>query len=306
MVDSWAAAEQSRLTWLRNNQKTLCSDVYKGLVDAVAAEPDTEAHNLGQRTILPSTFPGSSWNMVQYCQDVLAINHHFKGADIFMTVTADPNWPEIQAELLPGQTTADRPDLVSRVFKAKVAVIMNDIKKGALRVSVAHIFTIEFQKRGLPHMHLIIFLHHDYKLRTADDVDSLLSAQLPDPYTQPELYHLVVKYMVHGPRGAYNPDSPCMVDDKCSKNFPKAYREHTTLSDDSYSCLKRPNNGRVAKVGIKVVDTGGLCLTHLGSLVISLPHQHGVCPFTQVHQVHLQVCLQRPRSYHHGVWEMSG
>jgi hypothetical protein len=55
MVDSWDAAEQSHLTWLRNNQKILCSDVYKGLVDAVAADPDVEAHNLRQRTILPST-----------------------------------------------------------------------------------------------------------------------------------------------------------------------------------------------------------------------------------------------------------
>jgi hypothetical protein len=90
-----------------------------------------------------------------------------------------------------------------------------------LGVSVAHIFTIEFQKRGLPHIHLIIFLHHNSKLRTADDVDS---------YTQSELYHLVVKYMVNCPCGVYNPDSPCMVNGKYSKNFPKAYKEHTTLS----------------------------------------------------------------------------
>jgi hypothetical protein len=102
IVDSWAATEQSCLTWLRNNQKTLCSDVYKGLVDAVAANPDPEAQNLGQRTILLSTFSGSSHNMIQHCQDALAINHHFKGANLFMTVTTDPNWPEIQAELLPG------------------------------------------------------------------------------------------------------------------------------------------------------------------------------------------------------------
>jgi hypothetical protein len=162
------------LTWLRNNQKTLHSDVYKGLVDAVAANPDAEAQDLGQRTILPSTFSGSSHNLIQHFQDALAINHHFKGADLFMTVTADPNWPEIQAELLPGQTAADRPDLASCVFREKVAAILDDIKKGALGVSVAHVFTIEFQKRGLPYMHLIIFLHHDSKLRTPEDIDSYL------------------------------------------------------------------------------------------------------------------------------------
>jgi hypothetical protein len=94
----------------------------------------------------------------QHCQDALTINHHFKSADLFMTVTADPNWPEIQTELLPGQTATDRPDLVPCVFRAKLPAIMDDIKKGALGVSVAHVFTIKFQKRGLPHMHLIIFL----------------------------------------------------------------------------------------------------------------------------------------------------
>jgi hypothetical protein len=62
---------------------------------------------------------------------------------------------------------------------AKVAAIMGDIKKGALGVSVAHVFTSEFQKRGLPHMHLIIFLHHDFKLKTPEDINSLLSAELP-------------------------------------------------------------------------------------------------------------------------------
>jgi hypothetical protein len=42
-----------------------------------------------------------------------------------------------------------------------------------------------------------------------------------------------------------------MVDGKCSKNFPKPFIEHTTLSEDSYSCLKRPNNGML---GTKEVD----------------------------------------------------
>jgi hypothetical protein len=51
-------------------------------------------------------------------------------------------------------------------------------------------------------MHLIIFLHS--KLKTSEDIDSLLSAELPDSDTQPELYHLVVKYIVHGPCGVQN------------------------------------------------------------------------------------------------------
>jgi Helitron helicase-like domain at N-terminus len=104
--------------------------------------------------------------------------------------------------LLPGQTAADRPDLVSRVFKAKVSYLLDDIcKYNALGVAVAHIWTIEFQKRGLPHIYMIIFLKRESKLITPEHVNSLISAEFPDKETQPEIYDLVSKFMVHGPCG---------------------------------------------------------------------------------------------------------
>jgi hypothetical protein len=226
-------------------------------VDAVAENPDAEAQNLGQRTILTSIFSGSSCNMIQHCQDALAINHHFKGANLCMTVTADPNWPEIQAELLPGQTAADRPDLVSHVFRAKVAAIIDDIKNGVLGVSVAHVFIIEFQKRSLPHMHLIIFYYHDSKLKTLEDINSLLSVELPDPNTESELYHLVVKYMVHGPCGILNPNAP-----KTSQS----HSENTPLSLKTLIvALRGPTMAGLQWWEPKKLTIGGLSLIHLGS-----------------------------------------
>jgi Helitron helicase-like domain at N-terminus len=115
VVDSWATTEQSRLNWYRANQSTIRAETYQGLTDAVAENPATGGHDLGQRLILPSSFSGSSRNMIQHCQDALAINRHFHGADFFLTMTADPNWPEIKEALLPGQSAADRPDLVVRI-----------------------------------------------------------------------------------------------------------------------------------------------------------------------------------------------
>ena len=38
---------------------------------------------------------------------------------VLVTVTANPNWPEIQAELEPGKTANDRPNIVARVFYMK-------------------------------------------------------------------------------------------------------------------------------------------------------------------------------------------
>jgi hypothetical protein len=105
--------------------------------------------------------------------------------------------------------------------------LLDDIHKdGIMGHTVARVWTIEFQKSGLPHMHMIIFLHPDHKLHTPEEVDSLLSAEFPDEEKYPELFELVKSIMVHTPCGNEhnNPNAPCMVDKKCSKNFQRNFK----------------------------------------------------------------------------------
>ena len=72
---------------------------------------------------------------------------------------ANPSWKEIKENLLSGQTANDCPDLVAHVWQQKKSSLIKDIiKDGVLGQCIAHIYTIEFQKRGLPHMHLLIIL----------------------------------------------------------------------------------------------------------------------------------------------------
>lgn len=48
-------------------------------------------------------------------------------------MTCNPYWDEIVAQLLPGQTPQDRPDVVARVYHAKLLDLQNFlIKKGSL------------------------------------------------------------------------------------------------------------------------------------------------------------------------------
>ena len=103
-VDAWATTEQGRLNFIKHNQSKIRAETYQGLADTLAVDPNADAENVGQRLILPSSFTGSSRCMIQHCQDALAINRHFRGADFFLTMTANPNWPEIKEALLPGQT----------------------------------------------------------------------------------------------------------------------------------------------------------------------------------------------------------
>ncbi|KAF8221866.1 hypothetical protein L208DRAFT_1325693, partial [Tricholoma matsutake] len=83
------------------------------------------------------------------------------------------------------------PDIVAHVFEQKKNALIMDIKAGVLGKVVAHIHTIEFQKRGHPHMHLLNFLHPVDKIHDAYDIHSIVSAQLPDPITQPLLYQTI-------------------------------------------------------------------------------------------------------------------
>ena len=73
----------------------------------------------------------------------------------------------------------------------------------------------------------------------------MISAQLPDPQLEPLLYAKVTKYMLHSPYGADNPQAKYMVNEKCSKHFPKDFRERTDWAEESYSLYARPNNGLV-------------------------------------------------------------
>ena len=111
-------------------------------------------------------------------------------------------------------------------------------------VGVSRIHVIEFQKRGKPHAHMLIHLHDSDKLRTPADIDSLISAEIPDPIASPQLHHIVTTFMMHGPCGVLKPNNVCMENGICTKEFPKAYSEHTLFSDSGYPKYKRPDNGR--------------------------------------------------------------
>ena len=251
VCEAWAVAEQKRLGQLKHIQGQLRSDIYQGLADAVAAN-DTDLNMLGKRFILPSSFSGGTRHLQQQCQDALAINRYFGGGDLFVTITANPSWPEITDALFQGQTASDRPDLVVRVFHAKLKSLIKDFRKGILGDMAGYLYTIEFQKRGLPHAHIIVFLKPHAKLHTPNQIDSLMSSEFP--VGNPDLLELIKKFMVHGPCGQYNSNSPCMQGGTCTKGFPKPFREHTTVTDDSYARTRRSNTGQTVQVGRHLLD----------------------------------------------------
>ena len=64
----------------------------------------------------------------------------------------------------------------------------------------AVLYTVEFQKRGLPHAHILIWEDADKNRQvSAALIDSYISAEIPDPIEDPLGYVLVSEFMLHGP-----------------------------------------------------------------------------------------------------------
>ena len=102
--------------------------------------------------------------------DAMALVQTYGKPDIFLTMTCNPNWPEIVEKLYPGQTPQDRPDIVARVFRAKLETMKDMLtKENILGVVKAYVYVVEFQKRGLPHAHFLLILDSRYKLVVPDN-----------------------------------------------------------------------------------------------------------------------------------------
>ncbi|XP_065639509.1 uncharacterized protein LOC100203419 [Hydra vulgaris] len=205
----------------------------------------------------PLFFPrddaGSPRAFKENFEDAMAIIKKYGKPDLFITFTCNPKWRVITANLYPGQTANDRPDLVTRVFKLKLNNLLNYIFKHGLGKVVTHVHVIAFQKRGLPHVHILLHFVTDDKLETAQDTNSLICAEIPDPIINRELYD-VKTCMIHGLCGILNPNSTCMKDGVCSKNYPKEFNANTVVVHNGYPRYKRRDNGLVINIKGNNVD----------------------------------------------------
>ncbi|XP_076907059.1 uncharacterized protein LOC143563399 [Bidens hawaiensis] len=109
---------------------------------------------------------------------------------------------------------------------------------------------LEFQKRGLPHAHICLFIAPENKIHNPSHIDNFISSEILDKFTEPDLYQLVSDHMLHGPCGEANPSCSCMIDRECSKNFPKRFQNETSIDSNGFPFYKRRDNGRyVVKKG---------------------------------------------------------
>ncbi len=88
---------------------------------------------------------------------------------VFLTLTCNPEWLEIQSQLINGQTAFNRPDVTVPVFKSRLDKFKTNIRNGKyfeLHEVICIIHVIEYQYRGLPHAHMV------FRLDNAHDIDA--------------------------------------------------------------------------------------------------------------------------------------
>jgi hypothetical protein len=157
---------------------------------------------IGKLVILPSSFTGSDrcyatalpgfYGLGKGCREA-GFTHHFYG---------EPKWKEITIQLRSGQSYMDRPDVVVRVFRANLKLMIYLLKTGELFGDCrALVYTIKYQKRTLPHVHILLCIENRHAFTEPRQIDNIIRAELPDQALDPDgsLTEIVKKVMIHGP-----------------------------------------------------------------------------------------------------------
>jgi len=259
-VDAYAKVEEHACGTLRRPgmQKKLKAEMYtklrKDLINAAASRPGYVEP--GYARVLPASFIGSPRYMHQAYNKAMAISMHTGAPHKFITMTANPKWPEVVQNLLPGQSPEDRPDLLARVFKLKLDELLKDLIQREIFGEIGgYAWTIEYQKRGMPHVHILLIQKHKEDMpKTGRDIDLIVSAEIPDKRIDTVLYEAVKRNLIHGPCGNLNPSAVCMQSDtckgKCKRFFPKEFASETLFDENGYpQYMRRKDQQTIDRLG---------------------------------------------------------
>ncbi|XP_031120630.1 uncharacterized protein LOC116023760 [Ipomoea triloba] len=90
-------------------------------------------------------------------------------------------------------------------------------------------------------------------LSSPEAMDSLISTKIPDKESDLEYHQAVEEFMIHGPCRIARKTSPCMVNGKYSKQFPKKFVDSSSFNKDGYPLYRRHDDGKtVTRNGIQL------------------------------------------------------
>jgi hypothetical protein len=139
---------------------------------------------LGRVFMRPENEPGSSRYMSINCMKAGAILRKMKpDCGFFITVTSNCKC-DAAKRMLDSRNPPDHSDICLRVARQTFRQIMFDLKgpNGLFGNCIGWVWSKEFQKRGLPHWHVVILLRAPEGVNpaTAEFIDQYITAEIPD------------------------------------------------------------------------------------------------------------------------------
>ncbi|GJV69191.1 DNA helicase [Tanacetum coccineum] len=267
--------EQNHIDFIREHQNDIRNEYLSGIYDAIN-RGDNDGSDCGLRLILPQSFTGGPRYMYSHYLDALAICR-VRNPLYFITFTCNVNWPEITNYMaqFPLLTTNDRADIVDRVFEMKIHQFINYLRDaqpfGKVVTGVIYrllklvssnsfdlfqkqvlnllyvfvvLYTVEFQKRGLPHCYTLLWIDEYVQPHQDEDIDMYVSVELSSQHADPQGYRIVSELMMHGPCGLANLSATCTQNNsRCKKDFPKEYCNQTYVDKSRFVHYKRRDTG---------------------------------------------------------------
>jgi hypothetical protein len=122
-----------------------------------------------RESYLPDSVYGPQCHLSVLAKNALVLVSEYGCPHVFLTLTCNPEWPEIQSQLINGQTAFECPDMTVPVYKSRLVKFKTNIRNVKNFESGEVIFiihVIEYQYHGLPHAHMVSHLDN------AHDIDA--------------------------------------------------------------------------------------------------------------------------------------
>ena len=197
--------------WARNEQHNVRAWMSPNVQDKLRrqAEAYGRVHVEG-KMYLPNSIPGCHAYQRRFFHDALHLSRERGPSHLFVTMTCNPNWPEVLALL--GDEAFDlkhasHQAILARVFVYKRKHLMARLKEkdflfpGHCGVDWI-VYSTEWQKGDLPHAHIAVRLMIDTHLQPMNTqlaqinlMDRVVSARFPS--ADAPHYHQVVAFMQH-------------------------------------------------------------------------------------------------------------
>ena len=205
-------AEQWMLDmWARNEQQNVRVWMSSHVQDKLRRQAESHGRlHVEGKLYLPNSIPGCHAYQRRFFHDALHLSRVRGPSHVFVTMTCNPNWPEVRDLLGHDAVDLKHPShqaILARVFVYKRKQLIDRLKRDDFffpghRGVDWIVYSTEWQKGDLPHAHIAARLKIDTLINPMNTqlhhialMDQVVSACLPD---ENDLhYHQVIAFMQH-------------------------------------------------------------------------------------------------------------